>query len=301
MGAVKEDSIRCQERGFGHSDTICKLAKGQVRFVFCRADTTLAVQKNPAAILDKIADYAELVKLTRRIDRNTKLFRCRTHETDRWLTSREDFAPPPAEKASAGRMNAAGINVFYLTLDPETALMETDVQGRDFASIASFRVRDAVTVLDLTKIKSMKLPSVFDEENRDKRSPILFLQKFAESISQQTDLKEIDYVPTQIVTEYFRYVKSSHPGGYAGILYDSAKNPGGKCLALFLSREDVLNEKYGIHLLPKATTYYKKRFEQVQSRDSYIAKGKLFVESIGDQPLSSLVDGNLAIHIASKQ
>lgn len=266
----------------------CQVVKEKVRYVFFRADEENKYYDNPALVLDRIAKYVEKLNLTRQIDKNTKLFRCRTHESEKWFAEAADFAPPPAPKSTAGRMNAAGINVFYLTLDQKTALCETDVLGRDFASIASFRVKDSIKVIDLTKIKTLKIPSIFDIENRDKRAAIKFLQKFAETISRKANVKDIDYVPTQIITEFFRYVKNSKKQSYSGILYDSTQNPGGKCLALFLTREEVIDKKYGVHIIPQQTEYYKKEFIRKNDDATTIAIGKLFVDSVSDKKISEL-------------
>ena len=119
----------------------------------------------------------------------------------------------------------------------------------------------------------------------------MFLQKFAENISQPRSNKNIDieYVPTQIVTEFFRYVKTSRSNGYAGILYESTQDPGGECLALFLTRDEVLNHKYGIHIIPKATTYHKKEYVTVDNNSTLTAKGKILIESLANEKVSELV------------
>lgn len=101
--------------------------------------------------------------------------------------------------------------------------------------------------------------------------------------------EKVEYVPTQIVTEFFRYVKTSRSNGYAGILYESTQNPGGKCLALFLTRDEVLNHKYGIHIIPKATTYHKKEYVTVDNNSTLIAKGKIHIDSLANEKVSELV------------
>ncbi len=271
--------------------SFCKMVKEKVRYVFYRAEPDTSFSEDPTTILDTLAYYAERVKLERRIDKNTKMYRCRTHENDNWLTEYTDFAPPPSQVATSGRMNAAGINVLYLTLDSNTALCETRASSRDYATIASFRIRDPIRVLDLTKIKRMAIPSIFDEDNRHNRSSIVFLQKFAENISQPRSNKNIDieYVPTQIVTEFFRYVKTSQSSGYAGILYESTQNPGGECLALFLTRDEVLNHKYGIHIIPRATTYHKKEYIPIDNNSTHTAIAKTLIESLQEKKVSELV------------
>lgn len=64
------------------------------------------------------------------------------------------------------------------------------------------------------------------------------------------------------VTEYFRYVRREDSAKYEGILYKSAQNPGGKCLALFLTRKEFLEEKFGIHIVPSQTAFYKKEYQK---------------------------------------
>ena len=124
------------------------MVKEKVRYVFYRATPDTSFNENPTTILDTLAYYAERVRLDRRIDKNTKMYRCRTHENDEWRTAYADFAPPPPWVATSGRMNAAGINVLYLTLDPNTALCETRTSGRDYATIASFRVTESIRGFD---------------------------------------------------------------------------------------------------------------------------------------------------------
>lgn len=253
-----------EELAYYNWESFCRLVKERVRYVFYQTPSSTLCQ-NPAAILDTIASCVEKAKLTKRIDKNTKMYRCRTHEDECWYEKIDDFAPPPVEYAHAGRMNAEGINVLYLTLDPKTALMETNVTGKDYASIASFRIDASVDVLDLTKITAMEIPSIFDEKNRDLTSTIRFLRLFGESISQPAKIQGIDYVPTQIVTEYFRFVERPNQKKYKGILYNSVQNPGGKCLALFLTREEVLNKELGIHIIPYQTEHYKKEYKKQPS------------------------------------
>ncbi len=299
---IMDDEVWCDANPFSdkREDTdyydwqsFCKLVKEKIRYVFYRAEAE-NINKDPAQILDTIAEYADKLKLIRKIDRNASLYRCRTSEKEAWFSEVADLAPPPTEYASAGRMNAAGINVFYLTLDSKTALFETNEQGKDYATVACFKVKESITVLDLTKIKK-KLPSVFDAENRDNRSAILFLERFSHSISQKATSKNTDYVPTQIVTEYFRYVAKNHGSKYDGIMYESAQNPNGICLALFLSREDVLAKKYGIHIVPKLTAYYQKQYQSVDNPGTQKAKAMMFIESQSKKKLSEIEEATVKI------
>lgn len=60
-------------------------------------------------------------------------------------------------------------------------------------------------------------------------------------------------------------------------------------MALFLTRDEVLNHKYGIHIIPKATTYHKKEYVTVDNNSTLTAKGKILIESLANEKVSELV------------
>lgn len=255
------------EAEFNEWQRFCKLVKEKMRYVFFEAKNEDSLAASPIDILNYISSSIEKINLTTTINKNTKMYRCRMSEDEHYFTSLSDFCPPPSEKAHAGRMNAQGIAVLYLTLEPETARSETDSQDKHFASVASFRVEDSLVVLDLTKLNMIRVPSIFDAEGRPKISAIRFLKRFNEQISQKVSLEQVDYVPTQIVTEYFRFLNIKGTQKYQGILYNSAKNPDGKCLVLFLSRQEVLDGKYGIHIIPRQTRYFRKKYDWISEEE----------------------------------
>ena len=249
------------EAEFNEWQRFCKLVKEKMRYVFFEAKDESESSSSPMEILNYIAACTQKIGLVTTINKNTKMYRCRMSKDEKYYSSLADFCPPPLGKAYAGRMNAQGIPVLYLTLDQKTALDEVNSSERQFASVASYRVEDSFPVLDLTKLESIKVPSIFDAEGRTKISTIRFLKKFNEQISQKATNEQIDYVPTQIVTEYFRFLNKGGSSQYQGIMYNSAQNRGGKCLVLFLSREDVLKRKHGIHIIPNQTMYFSKKYE----------------------------------------
>lgn len=87
-----------EETAYYDWQAFCKMVKEKMRFVFYRANPDASFGENPATILDTIADYVERVKLVRRIDKNTKMFRCRTRADEKWFAKRSDFAPPHPRK-----------------------------------------------------------------------------------------------------------------------------------------------------------------------------------------------------------
>jgi hypothetical protein len=94
-------------------------------------------------------------------------------------------------------------------------------------------------LLDLSNLPSV--PSMFDGDNYYKRMPLIFMRRFEIDATMPVtkDGKEhIDYVPTQIVAEYFRLVfKQPDDSRLDGILYRSGINHDGNCVALFCTND----------------------------------------------------------------
>lgn len=296
------DEIWCDADPFGNEEDLdfysweafSKMVREKMRFVFYRANTEDDYPNDPVGILDRIAKYTQEAKLTRRIDKHTKLFRCRAFPDDKWSADPGDYAPPKPEQAVPGRMNASGIEMLYLTLEEETAKQEVYNPNREYAVVVRYRVEDPLYVLDLSRLDTMNLPSIFDKENRETAHAIKFLKQFADDISRPkaNDNTDTEYVPTQIVTEFFRYVRPKNRDRYDGILYKSTQNSGGKCLVLFMNRKDVLSGKHGIHLIPAETHFYKKQYTEMVNEETAYTKKKLLTNVLlqlyGDIPVKDI-------------
>ena len=245
-------------------DCFCDLVKYHIRYVFYSAHTDSVSQpSNPLDILNKISMHIEELKLIRHISPGFKLYRGRTHNASTQLFNPSDFGPPPNTFARANRMSPEGISMFYAALDVDTALNEIYNAQDECATVACFKVARPLNLIDLSKIKNMRIPSIFDSKKRSTRSSVLFLKKFSEDISKQiTSFPGIEYVPTQIVTEYLRHIfKSPTFYNVDGILYSSAQNATGHCVVLFMDEKDFKNDT--ICMIDKSSMqlkHYKKAF-----------------------------------------
>lgn len=226
--------------------SFCALVKHKVRYVFYRSKNIVEEYdlSNPVNILKTVEEYIKGLKLIRRLPQNTKVYRGRLHTRENQYTQASDFGPPPVTKAKANRMSAEGISMFYAAFDENTAIKEI-YSSEEYATIAQFKTSRSLTVIDLTKLNNMSLPSIFDDERRQLRSSIIFLKAFANEISRKVEeYPSIEYVPTQIVTEYFRYVfQSDKYGAIDGIIYNSAQNVEGCCVALFMNDSDFFHDE----------------------------------------------------------
>lgn len=133
--------------------------------------------------------------------------------------------------------------MFYGAFEAATAEAETREPPGDTGrvlSVGRFEVARDLHILDLSVLPP--IPSIFDEDMSALRPGLIFLRKFAEDVARpiEKDGREhIEYVPTQIVTEYFRRV-FTQPGEPAldGVVYRSSRADGA-CCVLFLRQSDV--------------------------------------------------------------
>lgn len=181
-------------------------------------------------------EHAGLIK---QLERGTKLYRARTDrdsralERDAKLSPETQLGPAPENQASAGRMNAQGVPMFYAAFSAETACAEVAAHSPyDEAVSGTFILQQSLRVLDLTQ--SLPIRSVFDDSPPvagDHR--LASLGYYVERITQPVILDgnhPVDYAPTQVLTDAFRYWADPQ---IDGIIYPSQVSKGGKNVVLF--------------------------------------------------------------------
>lgn len=197
-------------------------------------------ERSPAELLTTISSMAEKLQLIRRVPKGVTLFRCRTRDRGaKWPVDAENMLAPPSDRASAGRMNPAGIAYLYLAMESPTAVAEIATRPPTHLAIAEFRATQGLRVLDLTQLP--KTPSVFDDGKRSERETIVFLEHFVTSITTpfaKDGREHFEYVPSQVVCEYFAKAFRGHNGDIRldGIRYPSAVRPNSRNLVLFPPR-----------------------------------------------------------------
>lgn len=217
--------------------------KHRTRYLFLEEDDEEYHPDNipPAKMLAELGEEIRKVDLIRVFEAGTEFVRVRVdlaaneHTTPGALgTPERQFARQP------NRMSPAGIPMFYAALEEVTALAETvnplGTTGQ-VATVGRWVVTRDIKVLDLTNIEPV--PSIYDEERRHLRGAIQFLHSFAADLSRPVDGTEhIDYVPTQVVTEYFRHrFRTEDREPVDGILYTSSRTGEGACV-LFAENDD---------------------------------------------------------------
>ena len=242
-----------QERLTMSWDDFCQVVKHNLRFFF--HDNHEDPDENqhaadelygPAQMLAELAQWCHEQDLARTLPDRTTLYRARYQSTGESLATAAQLGPPPADKATmSNRMSPPGIVMFYVSESPDTALRETVTAEGSFA-VAEFRVRRAITILDLGA--AAPIPSLFetvpDSLPYDPRVPAIFLNYFATDVSKpvsRDDRQHVEYIPTQIVTEYFRTQFRPNGQRLDGIRYLSARHPGRYSIVLFATQDDVMD------------------------------------------------------------
>jgi hypothetical protein len=224
------------------------IVKHQARFLFAQTTRlkSFDYQLSPYRILEDIGRYISEFQMTTRLPLNTIVCRCRQHEDKEMISTAEQMSAPPLDKATvANRMSPAGIPMFYCAFDNITARLETvdtSDQLKTKVTICNFRTKRSLKVVDFQKLP--KRPSMFDIDNFPNYYPLQFLHEFVEDLAKgiKHDGKEhIEYVPTQILTEYFRYI---YPDEISGIIYPSSKRKGFSSCVLFFDQEESLTNLY---------------------------------------------------------
>ena len=214
----------------------CEVVKHKRRFFFQDQgyDPEDRDSHSPLAILHTIATYSEKQQLIKTISPGTKLYRARD-DLVHPKHSADAFGPPPTYVCQNNRMNPAGVPMFYAAFKRSTAVKEVKATK---AALGRFTTTQHLRVLDLTQLPPE--PGYFADTRRDSAMQLSFLNHFANEIMQpvgRDQLVHVEYVPSQIVTEFLR----DYPfegGSIDGVLYNSVASPGAKNVVLFI---DTLN------------------------------------------------------------
>ena len=238
--AKDDDMLRHGWERFRH------LVKHHTRYLFFDKMSGEAARDEgvpPSRMLSALGTLVNNFNMFSEISADREIFRVRVHAESESFCTAGELGPPAKENTRANRMSPAGIPMFYGAYDPDTAVRETfDPQSAEgvVGTLATFCANRDLFVLDLTSLP--RLPSPFDVAKRHLRRPVAFLYEFVNELSspiKRDGGEEVEYVPTQVVTEFFRY---RHRGvedrTIDGIAYRSSREGGGRAVVLFLTAEE---------------------------------------------------------------
>ncbi len=152
--------------------------------------------------------------------------------TDEVGFPKSEMGSPPAHLATAGRVNPEGISILYLADSVKTTLHETRAGGLDYVTVASFKLKKDIEVIDfanLDKISPFIANSTMGIGYTQHAINIEHLKLISQEIAKPLRRHDstLDYLPTQYISDY---IKSQ---GYGGVEYTSTMCKNGYNLAVF--------------------------------------------------------------------
>nr|WP_181726111.1 RES family NAD+ phosphorylase [Polaromonas sp.]QJS06443.1 RES domain-containing protein [Polaromonas sp.] len=170
--------------------------------------------------------------------RLTHLYRARVFQSEEKLKEtlcRPDLhlGSPPARLASAGRMNARGISVFYGATNASVALAEVRPPVGSKVVIARFSIIRSLRLLDLTALDSVRDGgSIFDPSLKDRLERVAFLRSLGQRITKPVmpDDEALDYLATQAIADF---LATENEPRLDGIIFSSAQSKHGRNIVLF--------------------------------------------------------------------
>ncbi len=241
-------SLREDERLIYSWEQFCKFIKHRRRYFFLpQGNVDSSELLNAEEILEFIGETVRKHQLITTVPVGTLVFRARQKKCGERLSLPKHFGPPPVKYAvRSNRMSPAGIVMFYGSNDSQTAVAEIDDDPALGIAVGTFSISREVEVLDLTRLPD-RIPFFKQEPETQEyaydRHGISFLHNFVESLAAKVApgaREHIDYVPTQVVTEWFRTVFRNGDSRIKGIYYPSTQRPGGRSIVLFANRYAVV-------------------------------------------------------------
>ncbi|MBP3206465.1 MAG: RES family NAD+ phosphorylase [Lachnospiraceae bacterium] len=156
----------------------------------------------------------------------TNLYRARV-SNKKGYTRKEMWAPPD-DMASPGRANSKGQSCLYLCSNRKTTVKEIRAHAFDYVTIATFKFKRDVRVLDLSSI--VHSSPFYSGEDK-----VAYLVNESNLRQIQDDLakpmsrldSELDYLPTQYISDFAKFL------GYDGVKYFSTFDKTSYNVALF--------------------------------------------------------------------
>jgi hypothetical protein len=115
------------------------------------------------------------------------------------------LGPPPNGMAAPGRMNAAGLSVFYGAVEKETCISEIRAPVGSSVVIGRFELIRSLRLLDLDRLARVACQeSHFDPDYWGKRDRIYILPAIVRQIARPVmpGDEALRYLPTQVVADY---------------------------------------------------------------------------------------------------
>jgi len=163
---------------------------------------------------------------------------------------RPERMKPLAHLAKEGRINPKGIPYLYLASDANTAMSEVRPPLGDFVSLAHLKTNRDLRIVDCSADYQEDYLFYFEEPDPEERTRAVWRsinRAFSEPVNQDDDFA--DYVPTQVLAEYFK------GNDFDGVVYKSRLGPRHNIALFDLEAADVV--KCELHHVAEVTYSFK--------------------------------------------
>lgn len=238
-------------------EAFCKAVKFETRYViWLRKDDDDAAGRAEvpvARILHAVAGVIDVLGLIHTLPAGSRWWRAQPHGAEPIDQTPARLGTVPADLATQpNRMSPPGIPMFYGASDRETAVDEVTSPlpiGVLQATWAAFETSQDCRVVDFTRLPP--IPSLFDPTLGDTFHDVTFLHRFVGQLSSKArvDWEAVDYVPTQVLTEFFLRVHDE-ADPVSGLVYHSAIT-GRESIVLDVSNDGCVAQDPGWRLDPR--------------------------------------------------
>lgn len=254
----------------------------QSRYVFYKIKNRKNLNQayeQPYEILERVGQIVVDLNLIKTLDINTCFYRARELKRNEIIRSAKEIGTPPIQYAIySNRMSPAGIPMFYGANEFQTAVAEIfhkNLPSEVYCSIGKFKTLRTLNILDLSRLPN--IPSLLDRSRSDFYESIIFMYEFVDDLKKpisKDGQEHIEYVPTQVITEYFRHIFKYKKKKLDGIIYKSSCHRQGTCCILFVDNENCVEEnEIGILALEKSSLIkYKIIIAKCRSKIKYKIK-----------------------------
>lgn len=217
--------------------------KHRRRFTFLTTDHSTADGAGMLpmdAMPSAVAAAVEEGGLIKDLPAEAEWWRVRVHEPGENYSSAADLGTPPDSVAKDNRMSPKGIGVFYGASSKEGARAEVAGYAKptQVGTVGRFVTTTPLAVVDLRELP--EVPSLFDAGRRHLRPYTQFLRDFVQDVTKvadPSDKQNLEYVPTQVVAETFRYDIPVD-----GVLWRSSKDRSVTSCVLFIPSTEVADQ-----------------------------------------------------------
>lgn len=226
--------------------------KHQTRYFFNYRDSKAEYLEPSINAQDALKDLGEFINkynLIRHLSSDKLLIRARQHTISDKIEFATQLVAPNIEFAQyANRFSPSGVPMFYGGFEEKTVIKEVYDSKKKSShrriTIGYFQAKEKIRVIDLTKVPNT--PGIFEPDRYEDYFSLNFLNQLVFELSKPVTLDRkdhIEYVPTQIITEYIRYpFNETKRKKIQGIIYPSAKADGKPCIVLFWNKEECLKK-----------------------------------------------------------